>query len=107
MKVPGNESLCPSPPSSTNQITFVHLIEDDICLPHRMVCGIESTALANPDASVHLHLVSWKVDRSQKDTKFIRPGKANSCDVTDVLKQSDNIHINVDSHSRRLLNDSR
>ena len=106
LKEPGND-LYPSAPESFQRITFVHLTEDGACLPLRRVCGIGSTARANPHASIHLHLVPWKQSGSKKHRKFIRPGKVSNCATTKVLQQLNNVRIDVDLHPQLLLNDSR
>ena len=74
------------------------------CLTPRAVCGIESTAKANPKMKVHVY-IDTKV-RTKKQVPVTKRGSVPSCSETDTLNSLPNVEI-IKKDLRLVLNETK
>ena len=95
LQVMGPATFCP--PFKINagfseRVSFIEVSGEE-CLFPRSVCGIESTARANPDMQIYVYINTNKAVKSQKHYVVKKPGRIRSCRVTELLYKFPNVHF--------------
>jgi lactosylceramide 4-alpha-galactosyltransferase len=95
LRAAGPETFCPPFARNsgfTERITFLEVSGEE-CLFPRSVCGIESTARANPEMQIYVYINTNKSVKSQKHYVVKKPGRIRSCKVMELLNQFPNVHF--------------